>query len=351
MKLPEVTQIAASAIASVIVFSGCAKDSTAPKDQYAAQIAALGFRSDMIEDRGTYLLVEGDIKIEKSSLAPADALHPQFQWVTDLLVGSSQVQNIYVDLSGLASQPTWQSAAQSALTEWNKVNCSSVRLVEGTPADITFSTVADPDPNLAARASWPADAPPGSGKPGPTIVVNTNYTATPNNSSTKLRNMVHEIGHTIGFRHTNWQARNEGTGPGANQVAGTPPTDGASVMNGGTATESWVGFSSYDTVASRVTYSGGPCVTPIQGHDRIIAGQICHYTESPTGGTPPYTKTWSYVILSGSVAAFPSGDGFTLVGQSTYGQVRLRVDVSDATGPIGSAVDTVTIDPLGVNCP
>lgn len=351
MKSPAVTRSAVCAIASVIVFSGCAKDSTAPASQYAAQIAALGFRSDMIQDRGDYLLVEGDIRIEKSSLAPADALHPQFQWVTDSLVGSSQVQNIFVDLGGLATQPTWQTAARSALTEWNKLNCSSVHLVEGTPADITFGTVADPDPTLAARASFPLDAPPGSGKPGPTIVVNTNYTSTPNTSSTKLRNMVHEIGHTIGFRHTNWQARNEPVNPyGANQVAGTPATDVASVMNGGTATSSWAGFSGYDTVASRVKYPGGPCVWPIQGPPHVIAGQICHYSESPTGGAPPYTKTWSWGIISGSIAGFPSNDGFTLVGESTYGKAWMRVDVADATGPIGSAADTVTIDPLGTNC-
>jgi hypothetical protein len=341
-----------------VIISGCRSDQTSPSDPLAQKVVALGFRGEMIEDMGDYFLVEGDIRISKLFLRQqTDGPRPQLQWVTDLLVGSSQVQNVLVDLSGLSSQPDWQNAARSALTEWNKVNCSSVRLTEGSPADIAFSTFTDfARPGLAARADFPLDAPEGSGKPGPTIGVNTAYTGTPNTASTKLRNMVHEIGHTIGFRHTNWQALNEDQNPdhekyGANQVSGTPPTDAASVMNGQTATASWVGFSRYDTVAARVTYPGGPCVTPIQGHDRIIAGQICHYTESPTGGTPPYTKTWSYVILSGSVAAFPSGDGFTLVGQSTYGQARLRVDVSDATGPIGSAVDTVTIDPLGVNCP
>jgi len=335
-----------------LILASCVKDQTGPTSPYAAQVAALGFRSDMIRDMGDYLLVEGDIQIEKSALTQSpDAFRPQFQWTTDLLVGSSQVQNILVNLSGLASQPDWQNAARSALAEWNRVNCSSVHLAEGTPADITFSTVDDPDQTLAARASFPLDAPPGSGKPGPTIVVNTNYTGTPNNSSTKFRNMVHEIGHTIAFRHTNWQARGEDLLPyGANQVPGTPATDAASVMNGGTATTAWTGFSSYDTVAARARYSGGPCVWPIQGPPRIIAGQICHYSEAPTGGTPPYANTWSWGVMSGSVAIFQQNDGVGVVGQSSNGKAWLRVDVSDATGSIGSAVDTVTIDPLGVNC-
>ena len=350
--LVAMTAAALAAFSFALLVGACSNEQTGPTNPYAAKIAALGFRTDMIEDMGDYLLVEGDIRIDKSLLQRPDALHPSFQWTTDTLVGSSQVQNIVVDLSGLSSQPDWQAAARSAITEWNKVNCSSVQLMEGSPADITFSTFADPGhPGLAAVGSFPDDAPDGSGKPGPTIDVNTAYTLTPNNSSTKLRTMVHEIGHTVAFRHTNWQGLGEPVGPyGANQVPGTPATDAASVMNGGNPTASWVGFSSYDTVAARVRYPGGPCVWPIQGPPRIIAGQVCHYSESPTGGTPPYTKTWSWGILSGSVAGFPSNDEFVLVGQSTYGKAWLKVDVSDATGPIGSAADTVTIDPLGVSC-
>lgn len=302
-----------SLIIGVMSVARCARpDKTTgvnDRDPLVAQLVALGFRTDMIEDRGDYFLVEGDIYVSKDAVprlagAPPQSTldawrrqeKPRLQWRTDSLVGQTQVQTILVDVSGLSSVPDWQTAARAALVQWNAVNCSSVHLAEGTPADIVFSTTADFDQFTAAIASWPADAPAGSHKPGPTIRVNTPYSQTPNNASTKLRNMVHEIGHTIGFRHTNWQARNEQqTPPGANLIAGTPQTDAASVMNGGTATTAWAGFSGYDAVATRTLYySLANCVpsVSISGPQQVALHQSAQYFANASGGLTPYTYEW-----------------------------------------------------------
>ena len=284
------------------------------RDPQVAQLVALGFRPDMIEDRGDYFLIEGDVRVSKDAIprltasrlpSTLDVLRaaestpvwkPYLQWGTDVLVGQTQVQTILVDVSGLASQPAWQTAARDALVQWNAVNCSGVHLAEGTPADIVFSTTTSFPTTVAAIGSWPADAPAGSQKPGPTIQVNTPYTGTPNNASTKLRNMVHEIGHTIGFRHTNWQARGEQqTPPGANQISGTPQTDAASVMNGGTATEAWGGFSGYDRSAtSTLYYSLANCVpaVSISGPQTVTLHQSAQYFSNASGGLTPYTYEW-----------------------------------------------------------
>lgn len=340
----------------------CSKDATKVRvdrsHPLAAEVEALGFRSDMIRDMGDYLLIEGDIRIPKWYVQRADTFRPQLQWTTDSLVGSSQIQDITVDLSGLASQPAWQTAARQALTAWNKVNCTALRLRESSPGDITINTFSDPfDPGLAAVASFPLDASEGSGKPGPTIDVNTAYTGSPNNSSTKLRNMVHEIGHTIGFRHTNWQALNEDDLAdheeyGANQVPGTPATDAASVMNGNTATTGWGGFSGYDTVATKVRYPGGGCVQPISGSATMTVGNTCYYYASASGGTAPYIYTWSYQLFDGASAGGGSSSNgqFLLAAQSEYGSVKLMVDVTDALGPIGGATKWITISPMGPSC-
>jgi hypothetical protein len=135
---------------------------------------------------------------------------------------------------------------------------------------------------VAAQATFPADAP-FSGWPGPTIEVNTAYTGTPNNDLTKLRNMVHELGHAIGFRHTNWQTNDCDNSPcqpgeyGANQIPNTPPTDAASVMNGGTATEEWAGFSQNDSLATTYLYPTmcTPSSAYIEGPGDVNSSSTC----------------------------------------------------------------------------
>ena len=82
---------------------------------------------------------------------------------------------------------------------------------------MTYTTAANPDilirsdastplPNNAiAAGSWPMN-----GKPGPSIWINLDYDY--NKTIPRLQkiyNMVHELGHCFGLRHTNWKSRNE----------------------------------------------------------------------------------------------------------------------------------------------
>lgn len=67
--------------------------------------------------------------------------------------------------------------------------------------------------------------------------------------------MVHELGHCIGFRHTNWLSRGEAE-MNAIHITGTPlGQDPNSVMNGGTASYTWNGFSNYDIKAAQYLYT------------------------------------------------------------------------------------------------
>jgi hypothetical protein len=77
---------------------------------------------------------------------------------------------------------------------------------------------------------------------------------------------THELGHSIGLRHTNWFDRNsdgfsdisnpddyEGIGPGLNHISSTPMgLDPNSIMNAIVAP--WVGFDYYDSKSLRVLY-------------------------------------------------------------------------------------------------
>lgn len=232
-------------------------DSPAKDEELSRLVEAMGFRGDMVQDFGDYVVVEGDIRISKSQLRDpspvqaVDPLAPRFQYRTTFIVGSPKVSQITVNLSGLSAEPAWQTAARDAMTHWNSISDSYVRMVEVTSGgDISVGTNCSLGFNVVAQASWPS-----GGNPGPTIHVNPCFGYSIG-SAQRLHNMVHEFGHTLGFRHTNWQSRGEGTGTeGAVHIAGTPTgNDSGSVMNGGTALNSWAGFSAYDLIATRRLY-------------------------------------------------------------------------------------------------
>jgi hypothetical protein len=275
------------------------------------RVVAMGFRREMIVDRGDYFQVEGDIVVRKADLAGplfsegiAPGAGPSFQYHTTNLVSQGKMAGgIRISLSGISTSSVWMNAARAAINYWNATSGTKIYMVEGTPADITvsFGTL---DPGVAGQASFPS-----GGNPGPTITIST---AIPMDQGQKQWVMVHELGHTLGYRHTNWQAVGETAGTvGAVHISGTPTgADNSSVFRSGLSSwPYWNGFSSYDQVANRYLYPGPAPTLTSQGFDGSGHPQ---FAWSAVSNASHYAVTewvyyWEFILYDPQVS---STDGY-----------------------------------------
>lgn len=287
------------------------------------RVVAMGFQRSMIVDRGDHFVVEGDIVIRKADLMRpsfsegiAPGGDPRFQYHTYNLVSQSKMASgIKLNLTGISSQSTWMNAARAAITYWNQTYGTKIYLSEGSPADISVSFGSLP-PGVAGQASWPSN-----GNPGPTITISTSI---PMDQNQKRWVMMHELGHTLGYRHTNWQAVGESAGTiGAVHIPGTPTgADNASVFRTGLSSiPSYNGFSSYDQVANRYLYPGPAPTLVSQG---FSSGSHPTFSWSSVANASYYLVTeyvyyWEFIYYDPQV----STDGYW--GWQSYYQGQTNV--------------------------
>ena len=344
---------------SLVFFFACKKegvqDNHSTDDHLIEMVVEMGFRKDMIEDKGTYFLVENDIVIDKEDLEKGSfhdghqhdsASHRQAR--TDELIDYSNIQNITVRVDN--SIPTggiddWRAEVQQAIQDWNNAG-SQLSFVFTTAgnADITVQADGGALPNgTIADARFPS-----GGNPGNRIRINLDFFGNQNVPTGRKRyNMVHELGHCIGFRHTNWDARGEGN---AIQIDGTPLTDNNSVMNGGTALNIWAGFSPWDVVAIQAlyppcpgtfTYDGANCYSGLHipnGYQGFIFGNSFYVKQRccPPGYTFDGANCYSGVH-------YPSGYNGFIYNNTFYVQRNCGISTANNCCPPGFTFD-------GANC-
>lgn len=241
-----------------------------------------GFPGDLIEVRldKKHFIVDKDIVIPFEQVI--NEMKTKQAYVTSNgLVLLSNVSSITVKAH--SSVPSdWKNALQDAVGYWNTVNNTQIyfTFITSGVADITvYSDISIDAPNdvkylgicTIARAKLPS-----SGNPGNAIGIALDYR--PNGAScnlgtvtydSKVLNMVHELGHTIGFHHTNWSSLPNQ--PSGTTIVHTPSADASSVMNGGMANNNWNGFSNYDELAAKILYP--PMTTPSIGSAYWVSEQ------------------------------------------------------------------------------
>lgn len=209
-----------------------------------ALVKSAGFNSNWAEKTsdGNYL-IEGDILLTKTQLQGLSGVAPTHELIigneehyrtTNLVIPGTGVRTITVSIaSGFPSH--YSAGLDLALAHYNSLNLSIYfqRVASGGEIHIKGANLGRSFGGgciLGQAAGFP-DA---SGNPSPGFTLSTNKCATSyiNNANKADEVMAHEIGHCIGFRHTDYMNRsscgsnsNEGdAGVGAIHIPGTPET-------------------------------------------------------------------------------------------------------------------------------
>jgi predicted Zn-dependent protease len=230
-----------AALCLAVAFSSCKKDAKVLKtDQVSetalAQIKALGFSTQNAQKVPEGYLVEGDIILTNADLSsspnsPEMVIAQEEHYRTNNLVNTSTYPTIKVALNNSSTQhqAAFSAALDEAIRRYNAQSLTVKFQHVSSGANITVVAFYEVSNTLGSSGF------PSGGAPYSQVKMNTYWYST-STSSTNVNYigtiMAHEIGHCIGFRHTDYMNRayscggsasNEGTaGVGAVYIPGTP---------------------------------------------------------------------------------------------------------------------------------
>lgn len=225
----------------VLGFNACTSDETASVEEQKQissevlfQIKQLGFSTDNVIKEDDHYIVEGDIILHQEDLERSN-MHENFLRIaeseqyrtTNLVTGLPRNITVRV-VSTLGTK--YINATDAAIARYNALGLRITFSRVTSGGDIVISKA----PN---RASYLASAgfPTSSGAPYNSVKINSTYLNNNGwNDASITSILAHEIGHCVGFRHTDYMDRsyscggsyyNEGASTvGAVLIPGTPST-------------------------------------------------------------------------------------------------------------------------------
>ncbi|RPD45149.1 M57 family metalloprotease [Paracnuella aquatica] len=257
--------LAAAGMVTLIAF-GCAKDVKEPAadneipEAVMAKIGSLGFSKTEVQRTEGGYLVEGDIVLTDEYLnqnptSPNLIIAQEEQYRTFNTVSSTKYPTITVSVSGTVSS-AFSKAVDNAIARYNaeRLTIKFQRVASGGNIVIRMVNTGQ----YIASAGFPSN----TGAPYSEIKYANKYSAYSDGFMTTV--IAHEMGHCIGFRHTDYMNRAYSCGSGGNEgastvgavhIAGTPTgPDAASWMLACLSSTTNRPFNSNDKKALSVVY-------------------------------------------------------------------------------------------------
>jgi hypothetical protein len=231
----------AAAICFAVALTSCKKDVKPTQEEVPAsviaQVKALGFNTQGIQKTQFGYVVEGDITLTDADLSqspssPELVIAQEEHYRTNNLVKPSLYPTIKVALNNSSSQhqAAFSAALDEAIRRYNAESLTIKFQRVSTGANVTVVAFYEVS-NTLGSSGFPTSA----GAPYSQVRMNTYWYST-GTGSTNINYigtiMAHELGHCIGFRHTDYMNRayscggaasNEGSaGVGAVYIPGTP---------------------------------------------------------------------------------------------------------------------------------
>jgi hypothetical protein len=197
-----------------------AKNEVSPK--IIEQLNAAGFDTSeglsKLSD-GTYL-VEGDIKLTEAQISKLDGavnLSPgaeeEHYRTTNLVTSTPRTIYVYLD-AGFGTY--MRNSFNTALSRYNALGLTLnfQSTTNASAADIQILSFYEASNTLGFSAGFPT-----GGDPASPIQLNTYYYNNSSQRADAATVIAHEIGHAIGFRHTDYMRRRYSCGSGGNEGA------------------------------------------------------------------------------------------------------------------------------------
>jgi hypothetical protein len=223
---------------------GCASDSQDPADdtqEIIDNLVQAGFpRTDItVVDGVVYTGLDAAVSLETSREMLSSDLGTQEQYRTTNLVGTN-ITNICINGAAFVNNAKFNQALNMAITNYNN---EGLRWHMTRTTGSTTGCGATITARRQAGVTGGSSGFPSGGRPFNTINIGTGLDSATFSVDVVEHVITHELGHTVGFRHSDFfnrsiscggAATNEGNGGvGATLIAGTPSgaTVGGSIMN------------------------------------------------------------------------------------------------------------------------